>query len=499
LPPGGTPRIQGGDTLVIGAGNYRMGFGAPGADDCSSDFPWDCSMPPLPSGPSPSNPTRILGAGSNSGCANPPQLWGAERAYHILNLTGSDNVLLDCLEITDRSGCVESHSGSLACERDTYPYGDWAAGGIYAQDSSRVRLRNLNIHGLAHHGVWAGRLTDWTVENVRIAGNGWVGWDGDIYGDDSNAGTLLFRHLTVEWNGCGETYPGGQPAGCWGQEAGGYGDGIGTGLTGGHWIFEDSAIRHNTSDGLDLLYARLADSSIEIRRVIAEGNAGNQVKTTGPAIIENSVIVGNCGFFHGMEGWDNGDDCRAYGDALAMALRPGNQVNIINSTLSGHGNCLMISTCAPGQTCNGTETIRVLNGILLGQPRMVVSGENACYAWYNDESGDTLPQNPFTTSYSLIGGTRFGNVTPCPGPHNLCSAWSGLVNSSMNAFDARLVSGSAAIDSGSNSGCPAADITGFIRPADGNGDGTATCDLGAYEWPPHVFYLPLLIRGWPSQ
>ena len=30
LPPYGTARIAVGDTLIIGAGNYRMGYGAPG-------------------------------------------------------------------------------------------------------------------------------------------------------------------------------------------------------------------------------------------------------------------------------------------------------------------------------------------------------------------------------------------------------------------------------------------------------------------------------------
>ena len=31
LPPGGTPRILGGDTVIIEAGSYMMGFGGPGA------------------------------------------------------------------------------------------------------------------------------------------------------------------------------------------------------------------------------------------------------------------------------------------------------------------------------------------------------------------------------------------------------------------------------------------------------------------------------------
>jgi hypothetical protein len=44
-----------------------------------------------------------------------------------------------------------------------------------------------------HTGIQADQLADWTVENVRIAGNGWAGWDGDIEGDDSNSGILTFR------------------------------------------------------------------------------------------------------------------------------------------------------------------------------------------------------------------------------------------------------------------------------------------------------------------
>ncbi|MBI3950949.1 MAG: hypothetical protein HY314_10905 [Acidobacteria bacterium] len=303
LPPGSEPRIRGGDTLIIAPGSFMMGYGAPGADNCDSDYPWGCFMAAIPSGPDPSHPTRILGAGWDSGCSNAAELWGTERTNLIINLTDASNVEIACLEITDHSGCVEFHTGGLTCERDTFPFGAWAVRGIYAEDSANVYLHDLNIHGLAAAGVHAGRLTDWTVENVRIAGNGWVGWDGDIDGDDANSGTMLYRRWTVEWNGCGETYPGGQPTGCWGQEAGGYGDGVGTGETGGHWIIESSKFLHNTSDGLDLLYARIPGSSIEIRRTIAEGNDGQQIKTTGPVLIENSIIVGNCGFFDGQLRW----------------------------------------------------------------------------------------------------------------------------------------------------------------------------------------------------
>jgi hypothetical protein len=480
LPPGGAPRIAGGDTLIIAAGSYRMGYGAPGAGNCESDYPWDCTTAPIPSGPNPSNPTRVLGAGWDTGCTNPPELWGTERAYYILNLTASNNVEIACLELTDHSGCVEDHTGGLACQRDTYPYGDWADTGLYAADSANVHLRDLDIHGFANAGVHAGRLADWTVEDVRIAGNGWVGWDGDIDADDSNSGTLHFRRWTVEWNGCGETYPGGQPAGCWGQTAGGYGDGVGTGETGGNWIIEDSAFLYNTSDGLDLLYTRLPGSSIEIRRTIAEGNAGNQLKTNGPTYIENTIIVGNCGYFTGQPFTHHVDDCRAAGNALALNLQPGDQATVINATLASEGDCLVEVICEG--ICDGSETVRLRNNIFQGQTDFLQPFENTCLIYT-----ENFPHDPLDVDYSVIHNVK---NDPCPvGSHDICQA-PGLVNPSIDAFNAYLLSTSPAIDAGTTDGAPADDFAG--RPRD------AQPDIGAYEWwePAAWVYLPLVLKSY---
>ena len=48
--------------------------------------------------------------------------------------------------------------------------------------------------------------------------------------------------------------------------------------------------------------------------------------------------------------------------------------------------------------------------------------------------------------------------------------------------DLHVKPGSPVIDAGDDASCPAEDILGNPRPVDGNQDGSAICDLGAFEW-----------------
>ncbi|HEX9094364.1 MAG TPA: PKD domain-containing protein, partial [Coriobacteriia bacterium] len=387
----------------------------------------------------------------------------------VVNLTGTSNAEVGCLAITDHSGCVEFHSGALPCSREAAPFGPWAARGIYSEDSSNVFLHDLNVHGLAATGIQAGRLRDWTVQDVKVIGNGSVGWDGDIAGDDSNSGNLVFRRLRVEWNGCGETYPGGQPTGCWAQSAGGYGDGFGTGATTGNWVFEDSTFLHNTSDGLDLLYAR-EGSSITLRRVHSEGNAGDQIKTNGPVTIENTIAVSNCGSFQGQPFTHNVDPCRAGASALFLVLRAGARAQVTNSTISGEGDGLVTGECdSLYSSCNGQERVVLRNNIFIGNTEFLAPDDRSSLIYQ-----ETFPQGDqlWDVDYSVI---RHVKDAACPGVHHICGEEVvGLVNEGIDSFDAHLLATSPARDAGTPVGAPSVDFGG--RPRD------ARPDIGAYEF-----------------
>lgn len=472
LPPKGKPRIEGGDTLVIGRGSYMMGFGAPGATSCSQENGRDCVIAPVPSGPRADRPTRILGAGHDGGCKAAPELWATEGASTVLNLKGSSRVEVACLEITDHSDCIKSHNkrgtprGETArCPVDTKPRGHWGGFGIHASDSADVVLRDLHIHGMAQNGVRAGRLRDWTMERVRIRANGWAGWDGNLDEKDgrgsSNSGRIHFKGGEIAWNGCGERYPGGQVFGCWAQQLGGYGDGVGTAETGGDWVFEDVSIHHNTSDGLDLLYMD-GTGSVTVRRVRAQGNAGNQIKLRGAATIENTIALGDCGFFETFPTSNliRGDHCRASGNTLSLRPTKGAVVTLRHNTIAGQGDCLMINS-------NGHPAGRIVvqNNAFIGGGRWGGKSSKTC-GYYAVES-DT----PVTFDNNLYWNVR-GDFCP---DGNVCGRDPKLARIAYPDFDATPRAGSPLINAGKPLSRVDHDFFRRPRPA-----GAAT-DIGAVE------------------
>jgi hypothetical protein len=426
LPANGKARIEGGDRLIIANGNYMVGYGMPGTTGCSTDYPYDCKLLPVPSGPSASLPTRIVGSEYETGCKNKPQLWGTERVTSVLDLNDSSNVEIQCLEITDHSHCNAAGTytdPSLNCRNSPsgyglYPNGAYGDNGIIASNSKNILLQNLDIHGMAAYGINAAGLTDWTMNYVRLALNGLGGWGGTYKSFTQMYGTTTMSNMVVEWNGCSDNYPySDTPYACADQNGGGYGDGIGLDRTGGNFVITDSIFRYNIQDGLDVLY-HSEGGTLVVNRVWAEGNVGNQIKIAGNSVVTNSVIIGNCNYISTKAVIPHKSPatgivaCRAGGDTLGIALidrssgtNLGATGYIINNTITGGGNVMILGATVFPVTTN--PKLYVSNNILLGDgsnTSAVYPGDTAAYY---DATID-LPTRPIILSAqnNIVNTTR---------------------------------------------------------------------------------------------
>jgi hypothetical protein len=435
LPSSGSARIAGGDTLMIGAGSYQIGSGG--------------YMQKVPSGPSATSRTRILG---KTGA----KLVGVGGTHRVINLDGSSNVEIGNLEITDNSDCVYNHYVSSTRCGTSMP---WARVGVYATASSNVYLHDLNIHGMGKNAFNAGGLSNWTLERVKMNKNGSAGWDGNV-GTGSNSGQMILRDIEIAWNGCGEKVATGEVWACWAQTNGGYGDGFGTVDTGGQWLIEDAYIHHNTSDGLDMRYMDGADGTkVTLRRIHSVANAGNQVKVKGNALIENSVLVGNCTWFRGKYNMAEGDMCRAYGSSLLLILTGNDAVTVRHNTIAGEGDAQI----AYGEGAS-SDKITIQNNLVVGFP------------YYASTSSQTSFAAGGAPAAKTFSGNMGWKVRSCP-TGTTCSQDPKLAaQTSLAAFDAEPLTGSPVVDKVSMISGMTSDFVGAPRPT-----GSAN-DVGAYEF-----------------
>jgi CSLREA domain-containing protein len=217
-----------------------------------------------------------------------------------------------------------------------------------------------------------------------------------------------------------------------------------------------------------------AGGAVDVRDGVFRGNwagaSGGAIAGPGPIAVAGTTFSGN--------------HAGAFGGAIA-----GNDETVANSTFTANdagigGGALFIdgtlslvnSTVAVNsgygvfKVASGTTT--VTNSILAN------NSPGNCAGGVTDGGGNLQWPTADVSCVGTHGDPRLGSLQYNGGPTPTMG----------------LGAGSAAIDAGQSSGCLPTDQRGVARPQDGDGDGAAACDIGAYEVGSFRLYLPLITR-----
>ena len=451
--------LSGGDTLYINGDSdlhsgqqaqYEMGYDDTGSGltpGCSISYPYSCTANNLPSGISSAQPTSVIGTGTHK-----PQLWGTQRTNAVLSAIGN-YITLQNLEITDHSECAYNDPGALCNYSGPYPYGQWALDGVVWGNGTGTAMIDVYIHGLGRYGIntpdWIASTGSAVFTRVWTIGNGYGGVTTGV--NNTFTGTLTINQPVIEWNGCAEKYPlsGGidLPSNyiqCFGQNSGGYGDGLafgnsveGGGQNAGNWtITGPGSISFNTQDGLDILHGA-PNGTVQVDKMRMEGNAGQQAKLNGlNENITNSLIIGDCGWWYqspqAYSGFILGDICRPGSNStVKFNVTNNGAVNIYNNTIVSNANVAFESNDQSGNGCNGATVIHFNNNILLAgynwqdDTSFNGSGGNSLTTYfYRDGPGDgssaSCANVPWIEDYNVISGGRSNSVGGCLGANDKC-------------------------------------------------------------------------------
>src|SRR5574337_288186 len=422
VPGQGTSLMKAGDTLSIGSGSYMMGYGAPNmaAGNCTSDYTAGCYIQDIPSGISASQPTTITGD-----CSAPPELWGSGGIDEIFDMEGGHDIAIKCLNLTDHSHCIEDYpvsgQGVSACSSKDA----WSRVGIRANGVKNLTLVDLNVHGFASTGVWAGGLSrTTTVTRVKVVGNGRSGWDGDLggSGNSNSSGTLTFTDLTIGWTGCSENY---------------------------------------------LLYAD-GTGNVTVDSGHFADDAGNDLKISGSGTVTNNVFVGDCTWF-GDNGYPAGaDNCRA-GGGLLGAFNGANQIQTwAYNTMVGNPSGMFVGDSTNAQS---SDTYYFYNNIFIAVSK---NGQQPFFTWFADGS---YPEKVVYAG-NLVWNTR---STSCDTTRVICKDPQ-LTNESLTAFNPTPLPSSPAINNANTVYTVTHDELGNPRPVGGGYDIGAIEYVGGQPW-----------------
>lgn len=412
-------QLQGGDTLTILGGRYRLATY------------WDDMITP-PAGATAATPIVIKGEQGNR-----PVLAGADDLFSAADISGCSYLTLENLEIT-------SDGGSRF------------RGGVAGSGApiDHVLLKDLYIHHIDEGAMDFADVTDLTVKDcvMSYCGFGGMGGPAGQYGG--------WRNVVVD--GCTLSYSGHYYQGGPGPSPYDRPDGFGIEASEGPIEIKNTLAEHNRGDGLDCKAA-----NTYIHECVVANNSCDGVKLWGhDSRLLNALVYGTGDGQGGGSPWA--------GIVASEDDTPNAQFTIENVTVGdnpardAYPIYVQYDSQVPMSLTVRNTVIANGSGAPYFGPAVKLTCENNDF-FRPGEPDNQVEANGRTYSAAELEGGALGPGNISKDPAFVAPAWG-------SQGDYHLKAGSPAIDSGTAVGAPAIDLDGGGRPAG------AGFDMGCYEY-----------------